>query len=35
MDRIGFNTPIGVDIKGSAWSCVEVPGSNSPRRADS
>lgn len=22
-----FNAPIGVDVKGQMWSCVEVPGS--------
>lgn len=26
-DRIEFDAPIGVDVKGDMWSCVEIPNS--------
>ena len=26
MTDIEFEAPIGVDVKGETWSCVEVPG---------
>ncbi len=26
-DVIEFDAPIGVDVKGDVWSCVEIPGS--------
>jgi hypothetical protein len=26
-DHLSFEAPIGVDIKGDTWSCVEIPGS--------
>ena len=25
--QLSFEAPIGVDIKGDTWSCVEIPGS--------
>ncbi len=27
VSRIEFEAPIGVDVKGELWSCVEIPGS--------
>lgn len=26
-EQLRFEAPIGVDIKGETWSCVEIPGS--------
>ncbi len=26
-DELRFQTPIGVDVKGETWSCVEIPDS--------
>lgn len=26
-DQLSFEAPIGVDVKGDTWSCVEIPGS--------